>query len=134
MIEAILAALRAQVRTRVRRVGKYAALGAITAVFVAIAVAALVGALFLWLEESLSPIQSALVIAAGALVLAIAFSGPLWWPKRRPPPRPDPSLAEFVALMAARGATFTPRQMALGAVFGALALGLMTAGKQKDAD
>ena len=134
MIETILAAARAQVRARLRRAGNHAALAAIAAVFVAIAVATLVGALFFWLSESFTPIQSALLIAGGALVVALAVSGPLWWPKRRPPPRPEPSLAEFVALMAVRGTTFTPRQIALGAVLGALALGLMATGKRKDED
>jgi hypothetical protein len=132
MIEAILAALGAQARARARHAGYSAALAAVAAVLVAIAVAALVGALFLALKLSLTPIEAALAIAAGALVLAVAVSSPLWWPKRRPPPRPEPTLAEFVALVASKGTSFTPRQLALGAVLGALALGLMAGGVKKD--
>jgi len=116
MIELILAALGGQVRARVRRAGNYAALAAIAAVFVAIAIAALVGALFLWLKERLTPIESALVIAGGALVIALVVSGPLWWPKRRPAPRPTPSPAEFAAPRTQRAPVFSPQKMALGAV------------------
>jgi hypothetical protein len=132
MIEVILAALGARVRARLRRATNLAALAAIATVFAAIAVAALVGALFLWLADKLTPIEAALTIAAGSLILALLASGPLWWPKPAPPPRPDPTLAEFVALMAKRGPALTPRQIALGAVLGALALGLMSGGKRRE--
>ena len=74
----------------------------------------------------------ALAIASGALVLAIVVSGPLWWPKPAPPPPPpEPTLAQFIALVAKNG-TLTPRQMALGAVLGAMALGLMSGGVKKN--
>lgn len=132
MIEALLRALKAEVRARLRGFGNSAALAAIAAMFVGIAISALVVALFLWLAAELTPIEAALLIAGGALVLAVIVSGPLWWPKRAPPPPPEPSLAEFVALIAKRGPILTPRQMALGAVLGALALGLMRAGTRRE--
>jgi len=126
MIEMILAVLGGQVRARVRRAGNDAALAAIASVFLAIVIAALVGALFLWLKQSFTPIESALAIAGGALVIAIVVSGPLWWPKRRAPPRPGPALSEVVARTAQRAPILNPRKMASGAVrrrpLGAVAL------------
>jgi hypothetical protein len=132
MLETLLSALAGEARARARRAGYSVALMSAAAVFVAIAIAALLVALFFWLDLKLGPIESALVIAAGALVLAVIVSGPLWWPKPAPPPPPpEPTLAQFIALVAKNG-TLTPRQMALGAVLGAMALGLMRGGK-KDA-
>ena len=72
------------------------------------------------------------VVITGALVLAAAVSGPLWWPRRAaPPPPPQPTLAQFVSLVAKNG-SLTPRQLALGAVLGAIALGLMAGGQHKE--
>ena len=132
MLATLIAALTGEARARARRAGFTAALWAATAVFVSIALAAALVALYIWLANRLDPIEAALLIAAGALILAAIVSGPLWWPKPKPPPPPQPSLAEFVALVARNGGKLTPRQMALGAVLGALALGLMTARKDDE--
>ena len=76
----------------------------------------------------MSALRACLTIAGGALLIAVAVSFPLWRPRRRPAPRlPEPTLTQFVALMAKGAPTLSPRQLALGAVLMALALGLMTA-------
>jgi len=96
--------------------------------FALMGVSGLFFALFLALEPSLGALRATLSVSGLALALAVLASAPLWWPRRRPPP--PPTLAEFVALMARNSPALTPRQMALGAVLAALALGLMSASKE----
>jgi len=117
--------LRGHARRAARRVAIPAAFAIVTLVFVSLAITALFAALFFMLEPSQGPLRAALILSASALVLAALASTPLWFPRRKPPPAREPTLAEFVALMAKSAPTLAPRQLALTAVLLALALALM---------
>jgi hypothetical protein len=129
MLETLIAALAAPARARLRRFGISALLAGVATALAMIAALALAAALFFWLQTLIGSIRAALTVGAGALALAAAVSGPLWWPRRAPPPPPEPTLAQFVALLARNAPHLSTRQMALGAVLGAVALGLMGAAR-----
>lgn len=117
--------LRGQARQAARRVAIPAAFAVVTLVFVSLAIIGLFAAFFFMLEPSQGPLKAALILSGSALALAALASMPLWFPKRKPPPAPEPTLAEFVSLMAKNAPTLAPKQLALTAVLLALALALM---------
>jgi hypothetical protein len=120
------------IKKRFRREVNGAALKAASAVvvfaFVFLGAAGLLFSLFLALEPSLGPLRSALSVSGVAFVFALLASTPLWWPKRRPPPRRDLTLVQLIALASKTSAAgLSARQLAYGGVLIALALGLATA-------
>ena len=96
LLDLLLTLVTGQVGVNLRRFARLAVFGAITLVFVVIALAMGAEALFLALDAALGPIRAALTIAAIAIVLAGLASIPLW---RKPPP-PPPSAAATLAQLA----------------------------------
>lgn len=132
----LLEFLRSAVRDAVAGALRSVALAVIAGALALFGVAGLLGALFLTLAEFWGPINSALALSGFSFVLAAAVSFPLWRPRRRrPPPQPQqPPLADLIASVARSAPSLTPKQMALGAVLAALALGLMAGGAQPKKD
>jgi hypothetical protein len=88
------------------------------------AVAGLFAALFFWLEPVYGPIEAALIVTAVAIVLGLVALLPLAVKRRPPPPPPDPTLDQFVSLVARSTPGLAPRHLILTAFLAALALGL----------
>jgi hypothetical protein len=95
MLELALALLAGNVGAKLRRYVRLAAFAAVALALALVALAALVFALFLWLQYELGPLRAALVIAAGAGVLAFLASIPLWLKPKPPPPTAAASLIEL---------------------------------------
>ncbi len=125
MIE-ILALVREQVASSLRRAAGAAMFALIVALFVLFAVAGLFGALFFWVERDHGPLGASLVCAGVALVLAALFALPLLFRPRRPPPPPprpaDGMLPQILTLMTKSTQNLTPRQLALAAAAVGVAL------------
>jgi hypothetical protein len=66
-----LAALKGEVKATARRAGRKAAFGAATAFLILIAFGFGLAALTVWLAANLGVIEALLIVAAGALVLAV---------------------------------------------------------------
>jgi hypothetical protein len=96
LLDLLVTLVTGQVGANLRRLARAAVFAAATLFFVLIALAAGASALFLALDAALGTLRAALVVAAGAIVLAGLASIPLWR-KRRPPP---PSAAETLTQLA----------------------------------
>ena len=112
-----------------RDAARSASLIVIAGALVFLGVAGLLGALFLALSEYWGPVHAALCVSGLTFALALAITFPIWRPKRRPAPPPQPTLADFVSAVTRSAPSLTPKQIALAAVLGALALGLMAGAK-----
>lgn len=96
LLDLLVTLVTGQVGANLRRYARLAAFAAATLAFAIIALAEAGQALFLALDDALGPIRAALIMAAGAAVLAALASIPLW---RKPPP-PPPSAASTLAQLA----------------------------------
>jgi hypothetical protein len=96
VLDLLLSLVTGQIGANLRRFVRIAAFGVLTLAFLLIALAAGAAALFLALDAALGPIRAALIVAAGAIVLAGLASIPLW---RKPAP-PPPSAAATLAQLA----------------------------------
>ncbi len=134
MLGALAAFAAAPFQGVLRRAATRAALAAVAAAFLLMTLAGLAAAAFFSLEPTLGPVRAALAVSGGSLILALAFSAPFWWPRRRPPPLPEPTLAQFVAALTKTAPALTPRKAALGAVLLAVAMGLMVGERRKPED
>jgi len=132
----VLGVLVELMKRRFRREAKGAAVKAgfafVALVFALMGVAGLFASLFLALEPTLGALRSGLCVSGVAFALALMASAPLWWPKRRPSPPPEPTLAQLVALASGGVSGLSARQMAIGAVIIAVALGLTSGGKRPE--
>ena len=70
MLDLLLTLVTGQIGANLKRFARLAAFGALTLTFAIIALAAGAQALFLALDAALGPIRAALIVAAGAVVLA----------------------------------------------------------------
>jgi hypothetical protein len=95
LLDLLLSLATGQVGANLRRFVRLAVCGAVVLAFALVALAAGAAALFLALDEALGPIRAALVIAAGAVVLAGLTSIPLWRKPAPPPPSPAATLAQL---------------------------------------
>jgi hypothetical protein len=128
----IVAIAQQQAQAAIRRAVIPAALGVIALVSFVFALIALFAALFFFVEPIHGPRDAALIVAAVALVLGFVALLFMIYGGRRPkataPPATDPSLPQFVSLLAQTAPSLGPRQLALTAVVLALALGLTARG------
>ncbi len=99
MLDLIASLVKGVIGPNLRRVARLAAFAALTLAFGLIAITAGSLALFLALEAALGPIKAAFIIAAGAAVLALLASTPLWW-KTKPPPSQVTTLVELAITVA----------------------------------
>jgi hypothetical protein len=129
----VLELIRQRVTREIRRAGVKAAFALVALAFLFLGAAGLLVSLFLALEPSLGALRSALSVSGIALAIALLASTPLWWPKRQPPPPPqDFTLAQWITLVSQSSGGLSLRQLALGGVLVALAIGAAagTAGKK----
>lgn len=95
MLDLLLTLVTGNIGVNLKRFVRLAAFGAATLIFAIIALAAGAEALFLALDAALGPIRAALIIAAGAVVLAGLASIPLWRKPAPPPPSAATTLAQI---------------------------------------
>jgi hypothetical protein len=94
MLDLIASLVKGLIGPHLRRVARLVAFAALTLAFGLLAIASGSLALFLSLEQAFGPIRAALVIGAGAAVVALLASVPLWW-KAKPPPSQVATLVEL---------------------------------------
>ena len=132
MRDQIIAIAQQQAQAAIRRAAIPAALGFIALAFFIFALTALFAALFFFEEPIYGPRDAALIVAGVALVLGfVALLFMIYGGRRAKataPPATDPSLPQFVSLLAQTAPSLGPRQLALTAVVLALALGLTARG------
>ena len=133
MLNDIVALVREQVASSVRRAVAPAIFALIAALFVLFAVVGLFGALFFWLEPDHGPVSAALICAGVALVLAVVAALPLLFKRSKPAPaREDQMLPRFINLMARSAPGLAPRQLIVtAAVVGAALILSSRAGGKK---
>jgi hypothetical protein len=110
-----------------------AALGIIAAVLFLFGAAALICALFFWLERLVGPPGAALIVATVASALGLfATLPPMFGRRPEPPPPPGATLPPIAALAAQSATSLGPRQTALAAFLPSIALGLMARGSSSN--
>ncbi len=130
MIDEIVAFVRRQATTAVRRAAVPAAFGLAVAIFFLFAVAGLFAALFFWLAPAHGPLAASLIVTAVAFVLGLLALLPFAFKRSPPPPQPvDPTtLPQIVSLVARSTPGHPPRQLILTALLLAIAIGLRARG------
>ncbi len=94
-----VAAIKSEVRATARRVGRRVALGAVTALLMLLAFGFALAAFAVWLSGEVGAVVALIIVAAGALVLALIIRGVAMLADRQRPYRPAtaPPLAETLA-------------------------------------
>jgi len=90
--------------------------------FALFAFAALLAALFFWLEPAHGPALASLNVAAVGLALALIASALLFIRRRAPPPQPSDELSQLVSLLAQAATRLGPRPLLAAAAAFALVL------------
>lgn len=109
MFDLVVTLVTGQIGANLRRLARKAVFAFAALVFAVIAVAAGAEALFLALDAALGPVKAALIVAAGAAVLAGLASIPLW---RKPDPPPPSAAATLAQLALAVGLGFLAERKA----------------------